>query len=273
MNIFNPATIIRHTIHPTEYIGHAQQEKLTANIPIQDEMTSSSSSSSVSSAMMEGSGTISKPPQRRHATVVGFDTVQIRVYNRIAGDHPDVRYGGPPLSIGWDYVEHEAMDIDQYEQEQQKQRQQEEAASSSLPRMHGVPRRFTSGQRRDILRICFGIPFEEIQKAEAEVERTKKQREQTNKQKKVFAKTEEILQSAARKLLLNGALQRRRDSRDQLVAMEAAAVSQTAKRKRRNVITTPPPSPSSSSSSSSSMVLLPPPMPVFGQPFTREISA
>lgn len=187
------------------------------------------------------------------------------------------------MSLGWDYVEHDAMTIHAYEEQRHQLRIEEEAASDELPRLYGVPRRWTSGQRRDILRINFDVSLEDIEKAEAEVERTKKQREQTNKQPKykVFAKTEEILHSATRKLSLKGALQRRRQERELLVAMEhaAPAVDQAAKRNKRDLMKASPPSStsstsswSSSSSSSFSMVHLPPPMPAFQLQIGRVIS-
>lgn len=144
----------------------------------------------------------SKNDKIRHTTqkhpTVGFGTIQFREFDRIVGDHPDVLSGGPPISIGWTFVEGEKMDINAYE-ERKKDELSNGHDSTGRLRLPGVCR-LSSGKRRDLLRINFGVPLEEILEAEAEVERIKKQREQTNRQRKVFARTEEIMQSAKRKL-------------------------------------------------------------------------
>ncbi|CAB9511952.1 expressed unknown protein [Seminavis robusta] len=140
--------------------------------------------------------------------LVGFRSIQIREFERIVGDHPDVTHGGPPLGIGWDYVEGDVLDIDEYE----KQKSDYIAANSDTPWLIGL-RRMSSGRRRDLLGIEFNVPLDEIIEAELQVELVKKQRAQTNGQKKVFAMTEEIIQSAKRKL--NRKL-KRRFSRDLL---------------------------------------------------------
>ncbi|KAL7532661.1 hypothetical protein ACHAWF_004203 [Thalassiosira exigua] len=45
---------------------------------------------------------------------VHFGTVLVRDYDMILGDHPCCSYG-PPLTIDWDYLEYEPLDIDEYE--------------------------------------------------------------------------------------------------------------------------------------------------------------
>jgi len=134
-------------------------------------------------------------PSRRE-TSVKFQTVQIRSYDRIVGDHPDVRQGGPPLSIGWDYLEMENISIDDYE----VKKKQETSNTVNDGIKFGCVRRLTSGMRKDILVHHLDVSTEDIQAAEAEVERIKKQREQTNKQHKIVTKMEESLQSAKRKM-------------------------------------------------------------------------
>jgi hypothetical protein len=140
----------------------------------------------------EGVNSSSKQLPKKQV-VVRFDSIHIREFNRIAGDHPDVRNGGPPLSIGWDYVEREAVGVDEYEAQKEQQQQADQQVRRGL-------RRLPSGTRRDILRIKFDIPLEEILQAEEEAQRTQKQRAKTNSQRKVFARTEAIVQSATRKL-------------------------------------------------------------------------
>lgn len=83
---------------------------------------------------------------------VSFGSIQVREYNRIVGDHPDVKVG-PPISIGWDFVEHSAVSLDDYE--------------ATHPRKLFV-RRLTSITRKNLLEHVFGIPPEEIAAAEKE---------------------------------------------------------------------------------------------------------
>jgi len=129
-------------------------------------------------------------------TRVAFTSIQIRSFNRVAGDHPDVQGGGPPLAIGWEFVEQEPIDLDDYEQEKAQAK-----ADSDTPWlfMFGL-QRLSSGKRRNILRVQFEIPIEDINAAEAEAQRVRKLRARTNSQKKVFARAEELMQSAKRRL-------------------------------------------------------------------------
>ena len=90
---------------------------------------------------------------------VRFGSIQIREYERIVGDHPDVKVG-PPLGIGWNYVEHEPVDVNSYE-------------SSRRPTTR-IVRRLTSVTRKNILMNVFGIPEEEIAAAEKENQKIRK---------------------------------------------------------------------------------------------------
>lgn len=54
----------------------------------------------------------SKPTHERS---VSFGEIQVREYNRILGDCPYVAVG-PPIGIGWDYVQSEAVDVGTYEE-------------------------------------------------------------------------------------------------------------------------------------------------------------
>ena len=115
---------------------------------------------------------------------VSFQSVQVREFNRIVGDHPDVRVG-PPISIGWDYTEQQARSIEDYETSKPAQKRN---------------LRMSSITRKNLLANVFGIPEEEIRAAEKEVQRIKKQRESSNKQGKAGAKVEAAMQSAKRKI-------------------------------------------------------------------------
>ena len=45
---------------------------------------------------------------------VSFGTVSVRDYDMILGDHPCCSYG-PPMTIDWDYLEYEDLNVDDYE--------------------------------------------------------------------------------------------------------------------------------------------------------------
>lgn len=55
-----------------------------------------------------------RPPYYEKKRKVRFSTVLIRDYSIILGDHPCVSYG-PPITIDWDYQQHEPRDVDEYE--------------------------------------------------------------------------------------------------------------------------------------------------------------
>ncbi|CAB9519505.1 expressed unknown protein [Seminavis robusta] len=159
----------------------AGQEQLKA--PVGEDLTSTDFTASTSTTSNDDSMT-------ERLTRVGFSSIQIRSFDRILGDNPDVR-SGPPLSIGWDYEEGDVMDLNAYEL---GKRYKEDKASSEEP-----VTRLTNGTRRDMLRKL-GVRIEEIIEAENEVYRIKKSRQETMNQSKVYERTEEMLQSAKRKL-------------------------------------------------------------------------
>ena len=114
---------------------------------------------------------------------VRFSQVEVREYNRIVGDHPDVRVG-PPLSLGWDHEDKKAVPLDVYERSHIRK---------------GVTR-LTSITRKNLLHNVFGIPEEEIREAEKEVQRIRQLRINTSKRSKPSEKVEAFAQSAKRKL-------------------------------------------------------------------------
>ena len=118
---------------------------------------------------------------------VSFASVHVREYNRILGDHPDVRVG-PPISIGWEYTERSAQHIDDYEANRHP--------SGRL--------RLSSITRKNLLHNVFGIPEEEIRAAEKEIQKIQKQRSQTNKQGKASEKVEGAVRSAKKRFRRSG---------------------------------------------------------------------
>ena len=113
---------------------------------------------------------------------VTFSTVQIRTYNRVVGDHPDCRVG-PPVSIGWDYLEQDSQPLGQYENDR---------GPRGLTRL-------TSLARKALLRNEFDIPEEEIRAAEKEVQLILRSRDKAKRQTKLAEKVSAV-KSARRKM-------------------------------------------------------------------------
>ena len=121
---------------------------LNRNLPYCNDISEDSERSDMS--------TVSANEERRK---VQFSVVQVREYERIIGDHPDVSVG-PPLSLGWQYEETKPKPLDDYEQS----------------RISKGDYHLSSFIRKDILVYRFGISEEEIRDVEKEVIRTKIQR-------------------------------------------------------------------------------------------------
>ena len=141
------------------------------------------------------------PPIEPHqATIVRFATIQMRTFNRIVGDHPDVMVG-PPLTFSWDYLDSDPIALDEYE-------------TNRRPKKRVL--RLSSVTRKNLLRNVFEASDEEILGAEKEIQRIRKQRQSTNKQSKTGAKVEGAMKSVRRKLF-------RRFSRENVLKGLAAA--------------------------------------------------
>ena len=122
-----------------------------------------------------------KPLDRKR---VQFGSIQIREYNRIVGDHPDVKVG-PPLGLSWEYVLKPTLLVDEYE-------------ANRAPYKRFL--RMSSISRRNLLMNVFNIPEQDIANAEKEVQRIKKLREKSNNQSAVSAVVESKMKRAGRGL-------------------------------------------------------------------------
>ena len=76
---------------------------------------------------------------------ISFGSVSVREYERIVGDHPDVKVG-PPIAIGWQYEELPPILLDDYE-------------ASHLPKQN---LRLSSITRRNLLVNVWEIPEQEV---------------------------------------------------------------------------------------------------------------
>lgn len=113
---------------------------------------------------------------------VRFSEIKVREYNRTIGDHPEAF--GPPITIGWEFIENPATPLDKYESERPTRRRN---------------LRLSSVTRKNLLVNVFQVDEEEIRKADNEVKRIRKQRESSNKQGKIAARMESALLSTKRK--------------------------------------------------------------------------
>ena len=169
--------------------------------PREPELAHQLSSDSSSLATMEEESKPQTPQVEPHqATKVSFGTISARTFNRIVGDHPDVVVG-PPLTFAWEYVDNEAVALDDYENDR--------APKKRILRMSSVT-------RKNLLTNVFEIPQEELLDAEKEIQLIRKQREATNKQSKTGAKVEGALKTARKKFF-------RRFSRENVFKGLAAA--------------------------------------------------
>ncbi|CAJ1955769.1 unnamed protein product [Cylindrotheca closterium] len=122
------------------------------------------------------------------ASSVDFGTVEIREYERVAGDHPDVHdpSRGPPLAIGWAFHENAAISLNSFEESRRLTR------SPALSPMNGE-------MRKNILKHGFQVSETEIQANMKESMRYKKLREKTNKQSKFGERMEGLILSVKRR--------------------------------------------------------------------------
>lgn len=128
--------------------------------------------------------------QSAHSTTssVDFGTVEVREYERICGDHPDVHdpHRGPPLAIGWRFAENQVMSLDSFEETRKHGR------SASFGPMNGE-------MRKNILKHGFQVSESECQANMKESIKCKKLREKTNKQSKFGERVEGLILSVTRK--------------------------------------------------------------------------
>jgi hypothetical protein len=96
----------------------------------------------------------------RRRRAVSFGNVQVREFDRIAGDHPLVSEG-PSLALGWGFVDNKCTPLNQYESTRE--------LSSVLSPLNLETRRF-------ILTFVFDISSEEIKRSEKIAAQTQAQR-------------------------------------------------------------------------------------------------
>jgi len=118
-------------------------------------------------------------------TTCSFSCVDIREYERVAGDNPCVRQG-VPLAIGWAYRQHGSIDLEDYE-------------SHRGPPRDKVEMLVPAGVRERLLRDEFRVPAGDLADAVRGVELAKKQRGRTESAER-FEGLAEAAECARRRL-------------------------------------------------------------------------
>jgi hypothetical protein len=117
---------------------------------------------------------------------VSFGLIHVREYDCVVGDNPTVR-DGPPISIGWEFVQKQGVPMDDYEMIKQKRQRTSDF-------------RMGSYTRKRLLRHEFGVSLEDIRAAERIARTIQIQRCQTAQQGKAGAAIEYAMESARRKM-------------------------------------------------------------------------
>jgi hypothetical protein len=116
--------------------------------------------------------------------VVSFGLIQVREYDCVVGDNPTVR-AGPPMSIGWEFVQKRDVPLDDYEK---------------VKRPRTSDFRMASFTRKRLLRHEFDVSLEDIRAAENIARKIQIQRCQTMQQGKTGAAIECAMESFKRKM-------------------------------------------------------------------------
>ena len=167
--------------------------------------SSSESSPPISSRSLLES--VSREGTTGETRTVTFGYCHVREYNRTVGDHPDVSDDGPPLTITWDYIQLPNVPLDYYEAKKKRRRRRRlerrnrrSGFAQHIPNIEMTVPRIKGPARRELLWSEFDVPAEELAEAEESVRRIAELREESCSQSILSEKTEELLQSAQRRL-------------------------------------------------------------------------
>ena len=113
---------------------------------------------SIQSGGTDDSSTNSKPMKRN----VSFGKLETREYSIALSDHPSCSFG-PPISLGWDFRDKEAVELEKYEERRSPRRS-----------MHQMI--LSYNVRRYLLLKRAGYSHDELEEAMHEVDRVKRER-------------------------------------------------------------------------------------------------
>jgi hypothetical protein len=194
-------------IHQSEGDGKVvpQQQMLELHTGSTD-TESSSSSSSLAKADAEESVVATEVEttfSSSSSKMVRFGVIDQRIYNRIVGDHPEVKVG-PPITFSWEYGVLPSTPIDEYEAQKLRTTTTSSNTTSTVSnryqRSYDGLRKLSSITRKNMLRTLFEVSEEEIIAAEREVQQIQKQRERSISQSTASAVVESSFRRAGRKV-------------------------------------------------------------------------
>ena len=211
-SVHSKVSLVRHCISASLYQGPPPVKKdgsaVESIIKKRNTWTSqtlrASSSTKRSSASSSGS---------RFKSNITFSTVDVREYERIAGDNPCVR-SGVPLSIGWANIQHESIPLDDYE-------------NAKGPPRDKIEMIVPADIRRSMLRDEFKVSVPDLYAAIKSVNICKKQRANTlaSEHLEVF---QEVVEVAKRKFkrMVGKAVSTRKQAEELWQASHDAAMAE-----------------------------------------------
>lgn len=119
---------------------------------------------------------------KRH---ISFHQIIVRDYDMVLGDHPNCSYG-PPVSLGWHYLEYEPLDLNEYEYHHSRRRPLRQLVLNSY-------------RRKKMLLTEKAHTLDELNRATKEKNRVQKNRSIT-RTLVPYWKVEDAFESAGRKL-------------------------------------------------------------------------
>lgn len=118
---------------------------------------------------------------KRH---ISFHQIIVRDYDMILGDHPSCSYG-PPVTLGWHYLEYEPLDVNEYEYHHSRRRP--------------LKKLMLNYYRRRNMLLLQNNTLDDLKNATKEKDRTNRKRLITRTLLPIW-KAEDACESAARKL-------------------------------------------------------------------------
>jgi hypothetical protein len=139
--------------------------------PLSDSTDDSAFPVVVSSSTLDAAAatTISSKRPRNRVT---FHLVHVREYDRVVGDHPEVKVG-PPIALGWNYVTQSPVMVEAYDIERELNSNSSHGSSAA-----GKPDRLTSIARKNML-FEYGYTETDFRRAEQDGKIIQEQRSMT----------------------------------------------------------------------------------------------
>ena len=210
-SVHSKVSLVKHCISASIYQGPPPVKKDGSAVEsIIKKRNTWTSQTRVSSSTQRSSGSSSGT---RFKSNITFSNVDVREYERIAGDNPCVR-GGVPLSIGWANIQHESIPLDEYE-------------NAKGPPRDKIEMIVPASVRRSMLRDEFKVSVPDLNAAMKSVNICKKQRANTlaSEHLEVF---QEVIEVAKRKFkrMVGKAVSTRKQAEELWQASHDAAMAE-----------------------------------------------